>query len=201
MRNQSGRSMVEMLGVLAIVGILSVGGIAGYSKAMTKYNVNKLTDEFTLFLQNIQLNQSKLCKANSGPYTSILTYLKALDLIPDKWKYKQGLPLYDSSGNRVSVYAANTEEIQLDYYLYPTAKNMNNALFCKEVWIKIIKPNAGMLQRIFISRNSVIESRDYGENYCNHKNMKCISDATISDIIARCKVCTKELCILTVAFK
>ena len=31
-----GRSMVEMLGVLAIIGVLSVGAIAGYSKAMMK---------------------------------------------------------------------------------------------------------------------------------------------------------------------
>ncbi len=28
--DQSGRSMVEMLGVLAIIGVLSVGGISGY---------------------------------------------------------------------------------------------------------------------------------------------------------------------------
>ena len=28
---QSGRSMVEMLGTLAIIGVLSVGAIAGYS--------------------------------------------------------------------------------------------------------------------------------------------------------------------------
>ena len=33
---QNGRSMIEMLGVLAIIGVLSVGGIAGYSKAMMK---------------------------------------------------------------------------------------------------------------------------------------------------------------------
>ena len=32
----AGRSMVEMLGVLAIIGVLSVGAIAGYSKAMMK---------------------------------------------------------------------------------------------------------------------------------------------------------------------
>lgn len=32
--SSTGRSMIEMLGVLAIVGVLSVGGIAGYSKAM-----------------------------------------------------------------------------------------------------------------------------------------------------------------------
>ena len=34
MYTQSGRSIVEMLGVLAIIGVLSVGAIAGYSKAM-----------------------------------------------------------------------------------------------------------------------------------------------------------------------
>ena len=32
--NETGRSMVEMLGVLAIVGVLSVGGISAYSKAV-----------------------------------------------------------------------------------------------------------------------------------------------------------------------
>ena len=35
----SGRSMVEMLGVLAIMGVLSVGGLAGYGKVMHKYRV------------------------------------------------------------------------------------------------------------------------------------------------------------------
>ena len=37
---QSGRSMIEMLGVLAIIAVLSVGGIAGYSKAMLAYKSN-----------------------------------------------------------------------------------------------------------------------------------------------------------------
>ena len=31
--NQFGCSMIEMLGVLAIIDVLSVGGIAGYGKA------------------------------------------------------------------------------------------------------------------------------------------------------------------------
>ncbi len=52
--NQSGRSMVEMLGVLAIIGVLSVGGIAGYSKAMHKYKVNKFSDQMTHIIANIQ---------------------------------------------------------------------------------------------------------------------------------------------------
>ena len=53
--NQSGRSMIEMLGVLAIIGVLSVGGIAGYSKAMTKYRINKTIDQITQISQNVRM--------------------------------------------------------------------------------------------------------------------------------------------------
>ena len=41
---ESGRSMVEMLGVLAIIGVLSIGGIAGYSMAMNRYRANEILD-------------------------------------------------------------------------------------------------------------------------------------------------------------
>ena len=41
-RGESGRSMVEMLGTLAIIGVLSVGGIAGYTYAMDKHYANEL---------------------------------------------------------------------------------------------------------------------------------------------------------------
>ncbi|MBQ8672030.1 MAG: hypothetical protein IJ525_05885 [Alphaproteobacteria bacterium] len=51
---QSGRSMIEMLGVLAIIGVLSVGGIAGYSKAMQKYRINKTIEQITLIAGNVR---------------------------------------------------------------------------------------------------------------------------------------------------
>ena len=50
---QLGRSMVEMLGVLAIIGVLSVGGIAGYSKAMYKYKLNQTLDALSQIVANI----------------------------------------------------------------------------------------------------------------------------------------------------
>ena len=50
---QSGRSMIEMLGVLAIIGVLSIGGIAGYSKAMFKYKFNKTMDIITTAIHRI----------------------------------------------------------------------------------------------------------------------------------------------------
>ena len=43
-KNQSGRSMIEMLGVLAIIGVLSAGGIAGYTMAMALFKTNKAMD-------------------------------------------------------------------------------------------------------------------------------------------------------------
>ena len=52
--NESGRSMIEMLGVLAIIGVLSVGGIAGYTKAMNKYRTNKVVDQVTMIVTNIR---------------------------------------------------------------------------------------------------------------------------------------------------
>ena len=51
--SQNGRSMVEMLGVLAIIGVLSVGGIAGYSAAMRKYRANVLLNQASIAAADI----------------------------------------------------------------------------------------------------------------------------------------------------
>ena len=43
-KSESGRSMVEMLGILAIIGVLSIGGIAGYTMAMNLFRANEAID-------------------------------------------------------------------------------------------------------------------------------------------------------------
>ena len=42
--SESGRSMVEMLGVLAIMGVLTVGGMAGYKTAMRRLRANNVLE-------------------------------------------------------------------------------------------------------------------------------------------------------------
>ena len=42
---ESGRSMVEMLGVLAVMGIISIGGLYGYTYAMKRHRANELLNE------------------------------------------------------------------------------------------------------------------------------------------------------------
>lgn len=92
--NENGRSMVEMLGVLAIIGVLSVGGIAGYSKAMNKYKINKTTDQVSMLVANIRtlfssqgnyegLNNGKAIKFGVVPndmYTAADTYASNADI-------------------------------------------------------------------------------------------------------------------------
>ena len=43
-----------MLGVLAIIGVLSVGGIQGYSMAMSKFKVSKTTDQVQTMVTNVR---------------------------------------------------------------------------------------------------------------------------------------------------
>ncbi|MBR4927768.1 MAG: hypothetical protein IKY98_05520 [Alphaproteobacteria bacterium] len=59
---ESGRSMVEMLGVLAVIGVLSIGGIVGYSYGMDKYRANETINDIMLMSINILsgTNQDKL---------------------------------------------------------------------------------------------------------------------------------------------
>ena len=47
MKNEYGRSMIEMLGVLAIIGVLSIGGLAGYTMAMNRHRANTVLDYAT----------------------------------------------------------------------------------------------------------------------------------------------------------
>lgn len=45
--NQNGRSMTEMLGVLAIIGILSIGALVGYQYAINQYKSSNTLEEIT----------------------------------------------------------------------------------------------------------------------------------------------------------
>lgn len=87
--NQSGRSMIEMLGVLAIIGVLSVGGIAGYSKALTRWKINKTTEQIVNFVTEfttIYANSKVTSEVNYDYLTSEepedFETMKSIGLIP-----------------------------------------------------------------------------------------------------------------------
>ena len=102
--DQSGRSMVEMLGVLAIIGVLSVGGISGYSKAMAKYKLTKAQDQVTMLLMNI-----RTAYATSPSYSGLTAAVAAsYNLAPNEMVSSDKEKLYGTFGGEVEVGTVGT---------------------------------------------------------------------------------------------
>ena len=51
--SETGRSMIEMLGVLAIIGVLSIAAVAGYRFALLKFRANEVTNELNMRAINV----------------------------------------------------------------------------------------------------------------------------------------------------
>ena len=80
---ESGRSMVEMLGVLAIIGVLSVGGIAGYSLSMRRHRANQVVDYVAKHaLMAYSLCQKKILDGTATYDSDIISGCESNMLVP-----------------------------------------------------------------------------------------------------------------------
>ncbi len=191
---EKGRSMVEMLGVLAIIGVLSVGAISGYSKAMFKYKLNRQAEAMTLLLNNaIQLQPNP-------PETGLVFYselLSKLNLLPD------GIKL-----SKVETdYLSDIFDNRIWYFAYPTNYGIGYDLnvsrdgreICQNL-INVYKQNADILYSISTDRFYTDDddesgwgdsNRFYGKDYCS-KSDKCIANMTLDDIDTLCNSCLED---------
>ena len=103
---ECGRSMVEMLGVLAIIGILSVGAIAGYSKAMMKYKLNKQTEQVNTLISDIIIYKDAF-RYQKGDITQLVPYYKKLNIIPEDMIKDDSDYIYDVFNTRINIYYNN----------------------------------------------------------------------------------------------
>jgi len=108
---QSGRSMIEMLGVLAIIGVLSVGGIAGYSKAMQKYRINKAIEQITLIAGNVRSffapQRSYEGLGNCYNDNDACKLIKKAKLMPDEMWDDTAKKFNNVFGHYVNLYTAH----------------------------------------------------------------------------------------------
>ena len=151
MNTQSGRSMVEMLGVLAIIGILSVGAIAGYSKAMFKYKLNKQAESFNELINNAIKIKPELDRAKSK---SLWTdFFAKANLIPDGMRYNQSQDpdfMYDVFNNATRIYYA-PKSSWVDYVSVTTLPRSGKKLtdrdreICRNL-VTVAKENAANLK-------------------------------------------------------
>ena len=80
----AGRSMVEMLGVLAIIGVLSVGAISGYSKAMFKYKLNKHAEQYNTLINAVARNAYSFDNLYTAGNQDITAYFIKMGEIPQE---------------------------------------------------------------------------------------------------------------------
>ena len=190
---ECGRSMIEMLGVLAIIAVLTVGGIAGYSKAMEKFKINKAISEYSMLiyglLQDIDYIQNLDTKAGNEIW--LLDYAEGVGLFPSNWQKLSGKITRDTFGNTLHIFARNNRLV-FDIYLQGGSVSL-----CREFYIDLVKPlhEALYYGRQFNSKTSTF----YGDHYCNDKNIKCVNSLTLSDIQDMCKKCENN-CALGLEF-
>lgn len=88
-----------MLGVLAIIGVLTTGGIAGYSKAMSMWKMNRWSYDFVVLIQNLQT--AYLNAGNFGNNAANITStVVSAGLVPDGMLDKNSKDIF---GNQVNV--------------------------------------------------------------------------------------------------
>ncbi len=105
---QSGRSMVEMLGVLAIIGVLSIGGISGYSKAMAKFRVNKTMDQISMLVMNIRtLYSANVNYEGLNDTVAIQMGIIPRDMLPSGKTEANASEIINAYQGRVKIGAAN----------------------------------------------------------------------------------------------
>jgi len=175
---QLGRSMVEMLGVLAIVGVLSVGGIAGYQKAVFKHRLNVFAQGVNFLIMNALDLIPKLDK-NPDTETYYSKIFQQLGLIPDGFSYLDETYILDNMGNKLLIYYSNSKW----GFKFSFTPSSNGTDICRNI-ISIIKEyhdNLWLVVYHFYNADTkkMTEGNFYGDLYCNDKDKKCISSVNL----------------------
>ncbi len=189
----AGRSMVEMLGVLAIIGVLSVGAIAGYSKAMFKYKLNKHAEQMNTVINAVARNVHNFDNIKQGG-TSLTSYFIKMGEIPTEMiKQNQTNLIYDIFGQGWNIFiTGDGSQILLSTYSTDgssslTAKSANNLDICKNI-ITAAKENSDSINYMLSvnnhsSANQISSSLNGGT--CSSGN-KCLKNLKLDDIYDFC---------------
>ena len=209
---EKGRSMIEMLGVLAIIGVLSVGGIAGYSKAMEIWKINKAIEEYSFLIAGLTEHSEQLAKmSNLNPaLTCIGDFALAANFVSGTWKRLSACDFYDSIGSKVGIYTIQGSivvEISLGGSNYKY--NENNERFndfssrkCEIIYKNLIQPlHEALDYSNFVRTGNSGWLNYYGDKMCSN-GRKCIKDLTPAEINKLCNSCSKgkEVCDITIVF-
>ena len=201
----AGRSMVEMLGVLAIVGVLSVGAIAGYSKAMSKYKLNKHMESFNILLNEAikllpELQRTYGKNTNSGH--SLGSFFHKANLLPDGMTYnQQDNFIYDIFKNKTKINYSQSTNIDNNGNItgHPTIYYMN--IYMNRSGTKISNLDNEICRNVFLACKEnaenigSVEMRSYKSSGYSAPSLwgAKLQNATLKQIDDICSSCDSEI--------
>ena len=198
---EHGRSMIEMLGVLTIIGVLSIGGIAGYSKAIETYKLNRLVEQYAYLFRGLIEHRDSLTVP-----TSANTFIKdaafALGLIPPSWNTDYSFAeCEDDDGNNLYLLSRNNELV-IDLTLKSVSSFSSKT--CKKLMTRLFQPLHASIHRIhfYDASGKNQEFFYYGDFFCS-SSRNCLNNmsvATINRVCDYCSVKEDSLCLLVIYF-
>lgn len=188
---EKGRSMIEMLGVLAIIGVLSVSGLAGYSKAMEKWRINKTIGEYSMFVAGLleHLDEFNNINKEANQYPLVET-VKALNLVPETWSTVSIQNMRDTWGNQVGIFT-RLGHLQLEI-IQGKGNGKAAEKFCEAMFRDFAQPLSNVLYMARFMRWQFPSSYYYGDAYCGTENAECLRDLKLTDINQICKSCVDD---------
>lgn len=204
---ENGRSMVEMLGVLAIIGVLSVGAMNGYSKAMFKYKLNKQAEQMNTVINAVARLAPDL-SVDSYNQQFLTSYFIKLNEIPIEMihedNYDQIYDVFNLAWAIYYLYDKNSVEksINLSFANAVTLTNnfSQNLEICRNL-IVTAKENSSNIY--YISTLSGYQTEEeqrgvlYGDNACSSGRV-CLKNMTLEQIY---DICTKHIGTQSAEFK
>ena len=188
----TGRSMVEMLGVLAIVGVLSVGAIAGYSKAMMKYKLNKQAEQISSILDYVNLHLNDLKRSKTTTAGNITSLLIKLGVVPKEMVKKGSYGvIYDVFGTEIILanYSTGGGNYYFEFTFYGTNK------LPKEACLNLFTIGKAKREQLWRTKFQISKNGEeslaggvYGDAYCTSER-KCLKDLTLSEMNTQCDYC------------
>lgn len=203
---ECGRSMVEMLGVLAIIGVLSVGAMNGYSKAIFKYKLNKQAEQMNTVINAV----AKYAHSFSIDfrYQNLTSYFIKLDEIPTEMiRMNVSAEIYDTFEIKWSIYSLqdnNSVEKTINLAFADASsltKNTSQSLeICRNLIVTAKENSANIYSVSTLSGYQTEEEQKgvlYGDNACSSGRV-CLKNMTLEQIY---DICTKHIGTQSAEFK
>ncbi|MBR6408791.1 MAG: hypothetical protein IKS23_00930 [Alphaproteobacteria bacterium] len=199
--------MVEILGVLAIVGVLSIGALAGFSQAMLKHRFNRQTEQLhTLFRATIEhLNDLRFVESGTGGQYPLVYTLNALGEIPKDMIQgnitERTCCVYDPFKTKIWIYYHDTNYLGFIFYLN---QSDNSVQVCRNIILSAQNFEQDISYVRFrndASDGSVAWSGGEYNFSGGRNNSKQLKNATIAQMDAACRFCAEDRCLMYVMIK